>query len=53
MQEKRLKDYIEAMSKDDYDEWFADIENEEKELRNFLKKSMKLLRKFFHRLQML
>ena len=38
MQEKRLKDYIEAMSKDDYDEWFAYIENEEKELRNFLKK---------------
>ena len=38
MQEKRLKDYIEAMSKDDYDEWFADIENEEKELRIFLKK---------------
>ena len=30
---KRLKDYIEALSKEDYDEWFANIEEEEKQLK--------------------
>lgn len=38
MEEKRLKDYIAEMEPEDYEEQFANIANEEKELRKFLKK---------------
>ena len=33
---KRLQDYIDTMHKEDYDEWFANIEDDEKQLRKFL-----------------
>ena len=42
MEEKRLKDYIAAMKPEDYEEQFANIADEEKELRNFLKKIDKI-----------
>lgn len=44
--EKRLKDYISAMDPEDYEEQFTNIEAEEKELRKFLKKLIKLMRAF-------
>ena len=42
MEQKRLKDYIAAMEPKDYEEQFANIEAEEKELRKFLKKIDKI-----------
>ena len=36
MEQKRLKDYIAAMEPEDYEEQFANIESEEKSLREFL-----------------
>lgn len=47
MEEKRLKDYIAAMEPEDYEEQFANIANEEKELRKFLKKSTESMKVFF------
>ena len=46
MEQKRLKDYIAAMEPEDYEEQFANIEAEEKELRKFLKKSIELTKAF-------
>ena len=40
--DKRLKDYIAAMDPEDYEEQFADIEAEEKELKKFLKRIDKI-----------
>jgi hypothetical protein len=42
MEQKRLKDYIDALEPEDYEEQFANIEAEEKELRKFLKKIDKI-----------
>ena len=42
MEEKRLKDYIAAMEPEDYEKQFANIADEEKELRKFLKKIDKI-----------
>lgn len=42
MEQKRLKDYIAAMEPEGYEEQFANIEVEEKELRKFLKKIDKI-----------
>lgn len=36
MEQKRLKDYIATMEPEDYEEQFANIETEEKELKLFL-----------------